>query len=115
MVLSAAGGVPPGNLDIQRMIDAAAECGGGMVRVPSGEWEVKPFDLKSNVTLELAEGARLLASTNIADYATDGECPVFIFTALKRMRRILSGKLTAASGSILREGRSPLRPYRGAS
>ena len=72
-------GYTPGNLDIQRMIDKAAERGGGTVRVPSGEWEVKPFVLKSNITLEFTEGVRILASTNIADYATSGECPVFIY------------------------------------
>ena len=35
--------------------------------------------MKSNVTLELANGVTILASTNIADYATRGECPVFIY------------------------------------
>lgn len=75
-----AGGVQKINcLDIQREIDSAAERGGGTVRVPSGEWEVKPFVLKSNITLEFTEGVRILASTNIADYATSGECPVFIY------------------------------------
>ena len=56
-------------LDLQPQIDAAAAKGGGAVRVPAGEYEVKPFVLKSNVTLEFAEGARMLASTNLADYA----------------------------------------------
>lgn len=75
-----AGGVQKINcLDIQREIDSAAERGGGTVRVPSGEWEMKPFVLKSNITLEFTEGVRILASTNIADYATSGECPVFIY------------------------------------
>ena len=66
-------------LDLQPQIDAAAAKGGGVVRVETGEHEVKPFELKSNVTLELADGATILASTNIADYATRGECPVFIY------------------------------------
>jgi polygalacturonase len=75
-----AGGVQKINcLDIQREIDSAAERGGGTVRVPPGEWEVKPFVLKSNITLEFTEGVRILASTNIADYATSGACPVFIY------------------------------------
>ena len=75
-----AGGVQKINcLDIQREIDSAAERGGGTVRVPPGEWEGKPFVLKSNITLEFTEGVRILASTNIADYATSGECPVFIY------------------------------------
>ena len=54
-------------MDIQREIDAAAAKGGGVVRVEPGEHETKPFELKSNVTLELANGATILASTNIAD------------------------------------------------
>lgn len=66
-------------LDLQSEIDAAAERGGGTVCVPVGEHEVKPFELKSNITLQFAEGARILASTNVADYATRGECPVFIY------------------------------------
>ena len=66
-------------LDLQPQIDAAAAKGGGVVRVEPGEHETKPFELKSNVTLELADGATILASTNIADYATRGECPVFIY------------------------------------
>ena len=57
-------------LDLQPQIDAAAAKGGGVVRVEPGEHETKPFELKSNVTLELANGATILASTNIADYAT---------------------------------------------
>ena len=61
-------------LDLQPQIDAAAARGGGTVCVPVGEHETKPFELRSNVTLELASGARILASTNIADYANAGVC-----------------------------------------
>ena len=76
----AASSVAPGAmLDLQPQIDAAAAKGGGVVRVEPGEHETKPFELKSNITLELADGATILASTNIADYATRGECPVFIY------------------------------------
>jgi len=66
-------------LDLQPQIDAAAAKGGGVVRVETGSHEVKPFVLKSGITLELADGATLLASTNIADYAMRGECPAFIY------------------------------------
>ena len=55
-------------IDIQGMIDAAHP--GEAVRVPSGEWEAKPFRLKSGITLELDEGAVVYASTDIADYGT---------------------------------------------
>jgi len=56
-------------IDLQSRIDASAAAGGGVVRVERGEWESKPFSLKSGVTLELAEGAVVYASTNHADYA----------------------------------------------
>ena len=69
VVLVAGRATVAGMLDLQREIDDVAACGGGVVRVAPGEREVRPFVLKSNVTLELAEGAVLLASTNIADYA----------------------------------------------
>ena len=59
---------------LQREIDAASASGGGRIVIPSGIHMSKPFVLKDNVTLELAEGALLLASTNIADYAAhEGE------------------------------------------
>ena len=54
---------------IQGEIDAAAGAGGGTVRVGPGEIEMGPLVLKSGVTLELAKGTTLLASTNLADYA----------------------------------------------
>ena len=64
-------------LDLQRQIDAAPA--GGTVSVSSGRWEVRPFRLKSNLTLELGTGACVFASTNIADYAAaeGGRCFVF--------------------------------------
>lgn len=55
---------------LQGAIDEAAANGGGVVRVEAGLHEVGGLRLKSNVTLELAEGARLLFSTNAADYAS---------------------------------------------
>ena len=64
-------------LDLQRQIDAAPA--GGTVSVSSGRWEVRPFRLKSNLTLELGTGACVFASTNIADYAAaeGGRCFIF--------------------------------------
>lgn len=65
-----------GIIDLQPQIDAVSAKGGGTICVSAGEHEVRPFVLRSNVTLELAEGAALLASTNIADYAAafGGRC-----------------------------------------
>ncbi len=66
-------------LRLQDDIDAAAARGGGVVRVEPGEHETAPFVLRSNVTLELAEGAVLLASTNRADYPMSPGSKYFIF------------------------------------
>lgn len=54
----------------QRAIDAASAKGGDTVVVPPGEYVVAGLFLKDNVTLRLEEGAALIASTNISDYAT---------------------------------------------
>ena len=43
----------------QARIDAANAAGGGRVVVPAGTHPVAELELKSNVTLELAEGAAL--------------------------------------------------------
>lgn len=61
-------------LDLQAKIDAAAQAGGGTVTVGPGDWEARPFSLKTGVTLELADGAVVYASTNLSDYAAqEGE------------------------------------------
>lgn len=68
----------PQPLDVQALIDKTAKKkGGGTVTVKAGDWEVKPFVLKPGVKLFLEHGARLLATTNIADYACGNEhCPL---------------------------------------
>ncbi|PHS04509.1 MAG: glycoside hydrolase family 28 [Blastopirellula sp.] len=57
---------------VQRAIDACHEAGGGIVRVPAGNFQIGTIWLKSNVTLSLDFGASLLGSKNIADYKTEG-------------------------------------------
>jgi polygalacturonase len=52
---------------IQAAIDAAA-ARGGIVRLARGEYLSGTIVLRSNVRLEVAGGARLVASTNLADY-----------------------------------------------
>lgn len=53
---------------INKAIDACANAGGGIVYVPAGTYLTGTIDLKSNVTLQVASGATLLGSTNLADY-----------------------------------------------
>jgi hypothetical protein len=51
----------------QAAVDAAAEHG-GTVHVPPGTFLTATVKLKSRVTLELAQGAKILGSPNLSDY-----------------------------------------------
>ena len=53
---------------IQSAIDACHQQGGGTVVVPAGAYVVGALELRSDVTLYLDAGARLLGSQNPADY-----------------------------------------------
>jgi hypothetical protein len=55
---------------IQAAIDACAKAGGGVVVVPAGRFLTAPIFLRSNVELNLATGATLVATTNKALYPT---------------------------------------------
>ncbi|MGI8604425.1 MAG: glycoside hydrolase family 28 protein [Verrucomicrobiales bacterium] len=54
---------------IQKAIDACAEGGGGQVLFSSGRYLSGTIHLRSGVTLHLEAGARLIGTTNLADYA----------------------------------------------
>lgn len=64
-------GVAMETQSIQDSIDACHDAGGGIVRVPAGDFQIGTIILKSNVTLSLDYGASLLGSTNVADYPTE--------------------------------------------
>ena len=53
---------------LQAAIDARAAAGGGTVRIPSGDWVSGALAMRSDITLELDAGARLLGSQDLADY-----------------------------------------------
>lgn len=53
---------------IQQAIDKLADKGGGTVIIPQGKWETGRITLKSNINLEIQEGAELQFSGLIADY-----------------------------------------------
>jgi hypothetical protein len=55
---------------IQRAVEACAAVGGGTVRLGKGDYLSGTIDLRSGVMLEIAEGSRLLASTNLDHYPT---------------------------------------------
>jgi polygalacturonase len=53
---------------IQQAIDKCSAAGGGIVKFKPGKYLTGSLFLKSNVNLQLDEGAELLGSQNIADY-----------------------------------------------
>ncbi|MES1198660.1 MAG: glycosyl hydrolase family 28 protein [Pseudomonadota bacterium] len=53
---------------IQAAIEAVAQAGGGTVRLSSGDYVSGTIVLRSNVRLEVSQGARLVASTDLHDY-----------------------------------------------
>jgi parallel beta-helix repeat protein len=70
---------------IQKAVDACAAAGGGTVTVPPGKYLSGTVFLKSNVTLDLAAGAAILGSTNLADYATGIErCGFVLYPQLDK-------------------------------
>jgi polygalacturonase len=53
---------------IQKSIDVASENGGGIVILKQGEYVSGTLVLRSNVTLYIEEGSKLLGSTELKDY-----------------------------------------------
>ncbi len=53
---------------VQKAIDHCNAEGGGIVVVPTGNYKIGSIFLKSNVTLQLVNGATLFGSTDINDY-----------------------------------------------
>jgi hypothetical protein len=52
----------------QAAIDACSSAGGGQVRVPPGRYLTGTFELKSHVAFHLEAGARIVGTTNLAEY-----------------------------------------------
>ena len=63
-----AGGEIKNTVAIRKAIAACHKAGGGVVVVPKGKWLTGPVHLKSNVRLEIVEGAELIFTDHIADY-----------------------------------------------
>ena len=53
---------------IQRAVDACNKAGGGVVLFSKGDYVTGTFRLKSNVMIEIKEGARILGSLDLKDY-----------------------------------------------
>ena len=60
---------------LQKAIDTCNEAGGGLLRVPLGEYVTGTIQIKSNVILSLEYGASILGSANHDDYPTENLRP----------------------------------------
>lgn len=58
--------------NIQRAIDKCHAAGGGIVDIPAGDYLTGSIQLKSNVTLNLEPGSRLIGSVDMNDYPEIG-------------------------------------------
>ena len=69
------GGIALDTGSIDKAIDACATAGGGTVYLPAGTYLSGTIRLKSNITLWLDSGAKLLGSKDLAQYRTavDGQ------------------------------------------
>jgi len=102
---------------LQKTIDTAATAGGGTVTVPAGTYMTGSIELKSRVTLDLAQGAVIHGTSDPADYpivharweGLDHECHQALIFATDADDIAITG-----SGSVIGEGKvGKLRGPRG--
>lgn len=72
-------GITNNTSSIQFAIDYISENGGGKLNFYVGRYLTGGLELKSNVTIELHEGAVLVASPNINDYLLHGNVRALLF------------------------------------
>lgn len=59
---------------IQAAINELSSAGGGTLNIPAGDYKTGAIVLKSNITLHLEAGARLIASAQYSDFAAGESC-----------------------------------------
>lgn len=64
-------GVTLNTVAVQKAIDHCSKHGGGVIRVPPGNFVIGTVRIKSHVTLSFDFGAHLLGSQDMKDYPTD--------------------------------------------
>lgn len=103
---------------IQKALDKCTEAGGGLVRIPSGNYLSGAIFIKSNTTLCIEEGATLIGSTEeVRDYpvldsryaGTEQKCHASLINAIDAHNVTITGKGTV-SGSGIGGTRPPSGP-----
>lgn len=99
-------------VSIQKAIDACSSVGGGTVLVAGGEFVTGTIDLKSNVMLEVREGAKILGSTRLEDYPDRVESFESVMNKIHRYRISLIYAEKAKNVGICGKGEIDFRGQR---
>ena len=97
---------------IQKAIDACSNAGGGTVLIANGEYVTGTIELKSNVMLEIAEGAKLLGSIRLEDYPDKVESFESVMNKIHRYRISLIYAEKAVNVGICGKGEIDFRGQR---
>lgn len=97
---------------IQKAIDACSNAGGGTVLIAGGEYVTGTIELKSNVMLEIAEGAKLLGSIRLEDYPDKVESFESVMNKIHRFRISLIYAEKAVNVGICGKGEIDFRGQR---
>ena len=81
---------------IRKAVAACSQAGGGTVSVPAGTFVTVPFELGSNMALELDAGATILGSENFDDYKQPGAA---VGNALENELKPVMRPLISAAGA----------------
>ena len=102
-------------------VEACADGGGGTVYVPAGDYETGTVELCDDITLSLAPGARVYASSNEANYDSeseyvgpDGERPVFVAKGRENVT-VTGDGVVDGHGTEIMEMDEPIRGHSGQS
>ncbi len=89
---------------IQDAINAANTAGGGTVYLPAGAYKTVELILKNNVTLNIAQGATVAASTNSSDWSSCKQSPVIFAENMTNLA--ICGSGTIDGGGLVYYNRS---------
>lgn len=104
---------------VQRAIDACRDAGGGTVTVSSGEYVLGTVHLRSDVTLRLEAGVRLLPAESKSAYVDrhvgpDGERPFLLAEGVENVAVVGEGTIDGRGTEIM-DTDEPIRQHSGES
>ena len=86
---------------IQDAINAASAAGGGTVYLPAGTYRTVELFLQNNVTLNIAGGATVAASTNSSDWSLCNHAPVIYALSMTNIGICGSGTIDGGSQTFV--------------